>query len=390
MLYRNIKMKLYQKIITWTLLPVLTGFLGWSLGHNYPRKFKEPSTAQYFDFSKMSQLNIPSDKVNIPNSLENLIEHLSDRSTKISYLREFHCEVLKVAEELGYTKQKINVLGLSELIKLSTEIVEEKLTYDYVDSDPVFIKKHGANLPIDHYFYLGKGDCDKYADLTIATYNFLKSMNSNPKNKNVYLTRDIGGEFPNHAWVTVVVGISPNEIHCTHIDPTFADNGGKLEATTEHVNPDYFEFKFFYWLGTRGGYVKSNQLIDDLLVEETDNQKIAKLMAGKAENLKGLKNNLEAAMTYEKAAHLTDSDDSKGLWLRNACLTYFKEGKDSNVIEITKYAKENALTTTMFYTPILATAIKSSKRIGDSNLAQQYLNELLTEYPDDVYTKEFK
>ncbi len=380
-------MKLYQKIFTWILLPVLTGFLGLSLGYNYPRKLKEPSTAQYFDFSKMPQLDIPSDKVRIPNSLENLIEYLSNKSTKISYPREFNCEVLKVAEELGYTKQKINMLELSELIKLSTKIVEEKLTYHYVDSDPVFIKKHGASLPIDHYFYLEMGDCDKYADLTIATYNFLKSMNSNPKNKNVYLTRNIGGELPDHAWVTVVVGISPNDIYCTHIDPTFEDNGGKLEATTEHVNPDYFEFKFFYWLGTHSGYIKSNQLIDDLLVEETDNQKIAELMAGRAGNLKGLKNNLEAAMTYEKAAHLTDSSDLKGLWLRNACWTYFKEGKDSKVIEIAKYAKESALTATESYTSILATAVKSSKRIGDSNLSQQYLNELLikTMFQRDIY-----
>ena len=381
-------MKLYQRIITWALLPVLAGFLGYNYINS--RKFKEPSTAQYFDFSKMPQLNISSDKVRIPNSLENLIEYLSNRSAQVSDISKFHCEVLKVAEELGYTKQKINMLELSELIKLSAGIVEEKLTYHHVDEDSVFIKKHGAYLPIDHYFYLGKGDCDKYTDLTIATYNFLKSMNSNPKNKNVYLTRDIGGKLFNHAWVTVVVGISPNEIYCTHIDPTSADNGGKLEATSEHVNPDYFEFKFFHLLGTPGGYVKSNQLIEDLLVGETDNQKIAELMAGKAGNLKGLKNNLEAAVTYEKAAHLIDSDHLRSLWLRNACWAYFKEGEDSNVIEITKYAKENALTKTMFYTPILATAIKSSKRMGESNLAQQYLNELLSEYPDDVYTKEFK
>lgn len=245
---------------------------------------ERPLEVYFFKFPEMDSLNIPTKKIEIPENLENLI-NLFSYGTKVSNPERFNQEVLDVARDIGYTIEEISVLEPYQLIGLSADIVGKKLLFRYVDEDPDFIKEHGKNLPIDDYFHIGKGDCDKYADLTIATYNLLKKINLNPKTKNVYLTRDFLDNTPDHFRDLVVIPMLQHHIYLTPIDTTRVDLGGKLGASFVHVNPKYSEFRFFQVMED---YVRSNQIIDSLLVKETDNIKKKKLLSEKKYNLEKL------------------------------------------------------------------------------------------------------
>lgn len=340
----------------------------------------------YQDFRKIDSINIPSNQVEIPNDLESLVSRLADGAS-LSNPDRFHNEVLQLSNEMGYSKERLSQLRPSELIRLSVDIVGNRLEYFDVDKDDEFIRKNGEHLPVDSYFYIGKGDCNRYANLTIATYNLLKSINSDPSVRNVYLTRNFGGNGGFHAWVSVVVAISPNQIFVSHIDPTYYDSIGKLEADSEHVNPDHFEFSALYWMGR---YRQSNQIIDDLLTTETNNNEKAELLSERASNYENLGEHSKAASDYETAARLVESKRLKSLWFRNASWEHLELGDHSKIFGIIQQSKEEDLEDQTFYPPILATGVKSARQIGRKDLEKAYLHELLTNYPTDVYAREFQ
>ena len=315
-----------------------------------------------------------------------MVRNLANRAS-VSNPDRFHNEVLQLSNEIGYSRKRLSQLKPSELIRLSVDIVGNRLEYFDVDKDDEFIRKHGKNLPVDDYFHIGKGDCDKYANLTIATYNFLKSMDSNPNNRNVYLTRNFGGDGGFHAWISVVAAKSPNQIFVSHIDPTYHDNNGELEADLEHVNPDHFEFSALHWMGR---YRQSNQIIDNLLTTETNDDEKAELLSDRASNYVRLGEHSKAASDYEAAARLVESKHLKSLWFRNSSWEYLDSGNHSKIIDIVQQSKDDGLKDQMFYPPILAIGVKSAKQIGRKDLEKAYLHELLTEYPTNVYAREFQ
>lgn len=383
-------MRFYQKLIAKGLF--LTGLFGCGSGTplewiNKPKEEKKIGV-EYFDFSKMQTFDIPDSKIDIPKGLESLLKYNLDW-IKVSEPDRFRQEVLKTAEELGYSQWRISVLLPHEAVKLSSDIVGRKIDYHLVDQDFDFIKEHGVHLPKDIYFYLGKGDCDKYADLTTLIYNILKEINISQKIKNVYVTDNIGGEGLLHAWNSVLIAVSSEKILCSHIDPTFADNKGEFEGSPDHVNQSYFKFKF---LNEIGNYNQSNQLIDELLNSEKNKNKKAYLFSRKAFNHQLLEEHMEAGQLYEKAGRMRDFGYAQTLYIDNACKSYHKLGHYFKVIELTLFAKENKLENAFCtcYPSILATAVKSCRKMGNAELEKRFLEELLAKFPDDVYAKEFK
>jgi len=335
---------------------------------------------EYFDLSDMDSVPIPSSPVALPESLDPWMVKVS-----ISNPDRFHSEVLTLADRLGYGRERIARLKPRELVELSSKIVGKKLRYHDVDHDRTFIEEYGKDLPVDDYFHIGKGDCDKYADLTIAIFNLLKPPD--PRLRNVHLTRNFGGNALRHAWVAIVVPESPGKISMSHIDPTNADNGGQLEANPVHVNRRFFEFRCLSLMNYR---TQSNRVIGSLLQTEERPRWKAELLSSRAFNYVCLDMHLEAARDYEAAAHLVKSKHLKSIWFRNACEGYYKQGADWNVIAIVQRAKKDELERAFAYTAILASGIASAKRMGETALQQKYLDELLSEFPDDVYAREFK
>lgn len=63
----------------------------------------------------------------------------------------------------------------------------------------------------------------------IASFNFLKSQNSNLKNIFIGTNNLAGGNPIPHSWNSIYI-LNGDQIILTHIDPTFADNNSELEA----------------------------------------------------------------------------------------------------------------------------------------------------------------
>lgn len=205
---------------------------------NFPAPLPDVKIS-YFNFSEINSLNIPAKQVNLPSHLEHLALKLAERASSLSHPERFHQEILQLAAERGYTNEGLSRLKPGELARLSAYLIGDRMEYLDVDWDADFISRHGQFLPVDNYFYLGKGDCDKYAHLVIAAFDFLKGINSHPEIKNVYLTAGMGGNWLPHAWVSVIVAESESKIRISHIDPTSHDGGGRLDVHFGQVNPRY-------------------------------------------------------------------------------------------------------------------------------------------------------
>lgn len=133
-----------------------------------------------------------------------------------------------------------------DCVKMAVDIVASGITYHLVDNDKKFIKKHGEFLPHDKYFSLGLGDCDKYASLVIAVFDIFKQHNH--RLQNIYISSDhFGGEALLHAWNSVII-LQKDKMILSHIDPTFHDNSGELEAQIDyHIITDgkYYQYNFY-------------------------------------------------------------------------------------------------------------------------------------------------
>ena len=195
---------------------------------------------EYKDFSEL-EIKV-QEEIPIPLDLAKFF--LSPLHTpKIKDKDKFYSEILEQAEKIGYTKQKLQNLHPKQAIQVAVDITASKLEYLNVDLDKKFIKKYGRNLPIEKYFELGKGDCDKYASITQAIFNYFRTFNQNLKN--VYITSNLlGGEIQPHSWNCVVV-LEKNRIICSHIDPTFYDSTGNLESPSNYVDKESFIKKFY-------------------------------------------------------------------------------------------------------------------------------------------------
>ena len=342
----------------------------------------------YFNFSEMDLINIPNKYVEPVAGLEDILSDSSGGFSNLSNPERFSNELFSLADEMGFNKESISRLDPNELIGLSYKIVADRITYSNVDSDPEFKKEHGEEfLPIDGYFYLGGGDCDKYAYLTIETFNLFKSINSNPKTGNVYLSREFGNVTQPHAWVSITINESPNKLSISQIDPTFYDSMGEIDACEFHVNQDHFEFLV---LNKLRHYTQSNKIIDGLISEDNEDDENRTLFLSNAYNCARLGDHLSAGKNFEKLVEFEKIDPLKSMWFERASREYFESGNDQNVFRIVQEFKNSNLSLERDYPQILERGIRSAKRSENKNLEMTYIEELLTFYPESYSIEDFK
>lgn len=199
----------------------------------------------YYDFSKIPLDSLILDEeISFPNDLKNFLND-EFNNPKIQDPQRFEELFWKEADKLGFTADKFKEMNIYQAIKAVVKIVGARITYHDVDGDTNFTKTYGQHLPIDVYFELGLGDCDKYRGATLAAFKIIKPLN--PRLRNVYLsTEELGGNTQFHAWVSVVIP-QQDRLIVSHIDPTFSDNGGALEADDFHITlqNNFFLARFY-------------------------------------------------------------------------------------------------------------------------------------------------
>ncbi len=200
---------------------------------------------EYKNFSEMDDYLKNVQPGPIPNDLEKYIFNKHHRP-RIENPERFQREVWEEAERLGYLEGSAPYLGIKESIMLAVKISVSQFVYFDVDHDKKFIEKHGSFLPIDEYFHLRLGDCDKYRDATIAIFDMIKVVN--PRLENVYLSTELlggNGDAP-HAWVSIIIA-EKDRLVLSHIDPTFYDAGQPLDAEEFHISlqNDYYIASFY-------------------------------------------------------------------------------------------------------------------------------------------------
>jgi len=190
----------------------------------------------YQDFSKI-KINKSLDKTAIPEDVSREIL-IGDLITKFQDRKRFEKEVFLEAEKLGYTMDKIKSLDSRESVEAAVKIVSSRMTWEDVDDEESnFFKKNGK-LNIDNYFYLGRGDCDKYSLLTSCVFGIIKQQ-AGIGNIHV-LPFSLGGNPGlKHVWNTVVF-IEKDKITFSDIDAVQYDSKKSMDATFWHLDKEKY------------------------------------------------------------------------------------------------------------------------------------------------------
>ncbi len=296
----------------------------------------------YQDFSKIDFSSVEKEKeLVVPWDLGFILEH-----PKIKDKEKLEGLVFEEARKLGYTKESISKLSIKDAILLSVEVVASRINYYDVDHDKKFIKEHGAFLPIDVYFELGKGDCDKYASAVIAVFDVFKDLNKNLKN--VYITNSGIGHIPQpHDWNAIII-LYENKIVVSHIDPTFYDNGGKLE-------------------GEKGFHIPENNL--EFLARFYSD--ILDFKAG--------------SIYYSKLLDVAEGKQSKAEILADLAYLYFQLKEPQKVEEVrNEFLKLNVK---YEMDEILYYSYEAEKHYGDTKKAEEFKRQLVKLFPDSYWTR---
>ncbi len=228
------------------------------IGQLWPDSFNKPEVKKdlltcekygkdklvYYDFSKIPDGLALDKRIELPADLAKFMDESWDKP-KIKDSILFEQDFWEEASKFGYNPDTLKNISPKEAIMAAVEIVVSRFTFCYIDEDQDFISKYGKNQPIEVYFHLKLGDCDKYRDATIAAFSIIKKLN--PSLENIYLVSErLGGNFQPHAWVAILI---PQEDHLilSHIDPTFYDAGGHLEADTFHICLDNNIFLVYFY-----------------------------------------------------------------------------------------------------------------------------------------------
>ncbi|MFP4119272.1 MAG: hypothetical protein ACLFTH_04425 [Candidatus Woesearchaeota archaeon] len=168
--------------------------------------------------------------------------------------------IYSTMKELGYDKAKLKELDFQEAIDLATTVDTTLMDYELVDNSG-FARKHGFNLPIETYMELGKGDCDKYTDGFIATFNLIKNLNENLDG--IYATHQINGVSPGvHDWVNLIT-FSDGTMKIMNIEP----QGGSLENNHLTENENILKGSLYQSLSNTK---HSNKYLDQALAGESE------------------------------------------------------------------------------------------------------------------------
>lgn len=192
----------------------------------------------YKDFNKIDFSSIPKENIELP---EDLADHIRIALPQLEDPEGFEQLVLAEAEKLNWSKEELKNLKPKDAILLSRDIVTSRMNFHYVDDEDSFIDKHGRFLPIDRYFKLGLGDCDKFARSFAWVFRILNKYNT--QINNIYVADNhLGGLLINHAWNCFLIPMH-NKLVVTHVDPTRYEIYGEFHATLEiHVSGDKNEF----------------------------------------------------------------------------------------------------------------------------------------------------
>lgn len=210
---------------------------------------------RYCIFFDIDFSSIPAEKIEFPHYLSGLEKRLEMTKPILEDEKGMEDLVLEEALKLGYDHRHISQLSTRDAIMLCANIVAGRMEWFGVDGDKEFINKYGTGLPMDRYFALGFGDCDKYSGIFTATFNILKRHN--PNLKNVYVSDEsFGGYFGAfktmpHTWNSLVFLTREGTI-LTNIDVQGFDETGNLGATREdHLPQNNYDMllDFYYEVG---------------------------------------------------------------------------------------------------------------------------------------------
>jgi len=184
----------------------------------------------------------------------------------------FERTVLGILARQGYDARRLRTLSPRRAVLLAVRVVVDRLTFANVDILSEFSalrrKHHGLYNAVDVCFDIGKGDCDKYADLVCHVFAILKTRN--PRLANVFVVAPaIGADSTRHdprryhRWNAVLL-IARRAIYVAHIDPTIHDimrargavgeDGTPypgLQASDHHVKPRHVRANFYWEIGDR-------------------------------------------------------------------------------------------------------------------------------------------
>lgn len=304
----------------------------------------------YNDFFKVDFSSLPKAAVSLPSDIEDTLSFYDKYIYNVKDLSSFEKLIWKEAKKLKHDKKSAAALPAKEAIVLAADIVANRYTYFSVDTDKEFLKKHGAFLPIDTYFNIGKGDCDKYADSFVFVFKAIKKVNPNLKNIYVFY-RGFGGFSQAHAWNSLIF-LREDSMTLSHIDPTaYDDDTKKLE-------------------GEKGYHVPKSRL-----------EMLAKVYSAMG-NFKTSKN------YYEKYLNGLKSTEKKAKAL--ADIAYL--GHQLKDKEIIKSARERfmKLGTEKYMPSILYYSHQIEKCCGDKVETTKYKKELLKKFPDSFWSKDLK
>ncbi len=244
-----------------------------------PSQKKEESLYSYYrenifykDLSKIDFNEWTEYPKKIPESFLDALKNpiIKDKET-------FQQLVLDEALKLGYAKEEICKLDAYPSIKLAVEITANRIAYVDVDNDPEFLKqysKSGFDLGHDELFRIGKGDCDKYTMITVGILNFFKELN--PNLAHLYFSDNFGINEEKmsfrHQWTSIIC-MYKNKIILSQIDPTFYDNGDKLEAKIGwHVPKDEDNVRALFYTNM-GEYDAAFSIYQKALTRYQDSKK---------------------------------------------------------------------------------------------------------------------
>lgn len=313
----------------------------------------------YYDFSKIPNNLILDRKIELP---ENLKKYLNSKCgfLKIENPERFEKEIWEEAGKLGYALDQFKNATIKQGIMAAVKIVAARFAYHNVDLDRKFIKKYGTSLSSasDVYFHLGLGDCDKYRDSTIAVFETIKKLN--PKLQNVYLSNGKLGGNPDtrHAWVSILIP-QDNYLILSHIDPTFYDSMGIIEADEFHIclEDNIFAARF---------YIESLDA-DDIYVCEYAYQLMYEIVL-KTKNEEWQEELLERMSFIANCLKY----DKPGIALKRA-LWVLEQYEARGFVEHLDAVLYHVYTT--------------YQKAGNESKAEEYKNRLLKEFPDSFWVE---
>lgn len=327
------------------------------------------------EFNELDFDDLSTEQVKVPSDLETELENSKDgQYLPIENEFTFNQTIYETAEKLGYQKSDLQYLEPKEAVLLTLQIVRETLDYKLVDRP--FLEEEGIKklnpdflpvyqTPIDTYFHMAIGDCDKFSGLVMYIFDLMKKIN--PNLANIYIANeDLGGnrDAP-HSWNSIVLMFG-DKIEVAHVEPQFFSETCEfqnkcLTPSDYYVNSNTFDFELMYSLNDFDSAVENAEETYETIESREEKARFLKELTH-SYNHSSLPNKKEGIMMVDQLYQDDELDD---------------------------YVKP--------YIPILASVIAFQITEGEIDKAQDSLNKLesycvnLMDYENgkDIETNDF-